>query len=413
MVLSMGVLILVSSFFSGSEAAFFSMSPRDQKVLSSQGIAGRTATKLLDNPERLLSAILFWNLLINMIYFAMAAIIGSRMEQAPEVGRTSAILFTMMSLLTIIFFSEMLPKSFAVLLPRQLSIALAIPLSISLQLVSPILPIVAKANQLVTRLIWPSFEAEPEINLADIERAIELGTDDAALLQREKAALAELVQIAETPASEMMQPRNKLWITSSPILRSEVLSKRIRKGLLLVTDESTESVTGAIRIRALRPSQLDDLERATEPVIFVPWSAMVSQVLDLLNAEHRSVAIVVNEYGEMLGALTIDEILQRILAPRHEDESLGEATIQTIGVGHYRVWGRVGFRQLCKHLSIEVDAEGVTTVAGYIGRCNERLARVNDTAMLGEYQLTVTERAASDIWIDVAQCNETEAPGQP
>ena len=80
LLLAMSVLILLSALFSGSEAALFSLSTRDKKLLRRGGIGGKIATRLLEHPEPLLSAILFWNLLINMTYFALAAILGSRLE---------------------------------------------------------------------------------------------------------------------------------------------------------------------------------------------------------------------------------------------------------------------------------------------------------------------------------------------
>jgi Mg2+/Co2+ transporter CorB len=78
----------------------------------------------------------------------------------------------------------MLPKSVAVMAPARLSVLVGMPLSLAVRLVSPLLPLVKVTNLAASRLIWPTFEPEPEIDLADIERAIELGTDDAALLQQ-------------------------------------------------------------------------------------------------------------------------------------------------------------------------------------------------------------------------------------
>ena len=414
LLLAMGLLILLSAFFSGSEAALFSLSARDRKLLSRGGIGGRVATALLSNPERLLSAILFWNLLINMTYFAIAAILGSRLESDPDAGRSAAIAFTAVSLLTIIFFSEMLPKSFAVLVPVRLSMLIAVPLDITVRTVGPAIPMVTRANAAVSRLIWPSFSPEPEIDLADIERAIELGTDDAALLQRERMALRSLVQTAETRVSEWMRPRSKLWLGSEPIHRRLVLEGGIQSGYLMVLDVNQEMISKAIGLRSLRPSQMDDLGEAAEPVIYVPWSAMVSQVLDQLNDEDRAVAVVVNEFGELMGAITIDDILERVLAPRKQDELIGEASIQELGENRYRVWGLVSIRQLAKYLGIDVDGEGVTTVAGYVGRKNERFARPGDSAVMGPYGLTVTEESDESVWIEVRASEdvsrEDEAP---
>ena len=402
---AMGILILFSAFFSGSEAAMFSLNHRSRRSLVRAGLGGRIASDLLSDPERLLSAILFWNLLINMTYFAIAAIVGSRLDDDESFGPSAAIGFTVLSLLAIIFLSEMLPKSVAVLAPTRISVLVGPPLSIAIRLVGPVLPLVNVTNLAASRLIWPTFKPEPEIDLADIERAIELGTDDAALLQRERMALRGLVEIAETRVSELMRPRNKLWMCVDPPLRSTIEQRVPPSGYLMVTDATGEMIIKSVRVRMLRPSQLDDLNAFCEPVICVPWSAPVSQVLDRLNEEDRSVAVVVNEYGELLGAVSIDGIMRRVLAPRHEEDLFGVALIQELTVGHYRVSGSVSVRELAKRLEAEIPPEGITTVAGYIQRQNERLPRAGDKAILGSYVLTVLESPQDDIWIDVVKDN--------
>ena len=397
----MAVLILFSALFSGSEAALFSLNHRARRGLSRAGMGGRIASRLLADPERLLSAILFWNLLINMTYFAIAAIVGSRLEAEETAGRSVAIAFTIVSLLAIIFFSEMLPKSVAVLAPTRLSVLVGPPLSLAVRLVDPVLPLVTVTNLAASRLIWPSFVPEPEIDLADIERAIELGTDDAALLQRERMALRGLVEMSETRVSEIMRPRSKLWMCADASDRSVIAERMPSSGYLMVTDPSGNMIHEAINARMLRPSQLDDLGAACEPVIYVPWSALVSQVLDELNDEDRGVAVVVNEFGELIGAVSIDDILRRVLAPRHQEDVFGESLIQEIETDHYRVSGTASVRSLAKRLEASVSEEGIATVAGYIQRHNERLPRLGDRAPLGRFQLIVVEQNDEAIWIDV------------
>ena len=330
------------------------------------------------------------------------------MEVDERAGPSVALAFTAVSLLTIIFFSEMLPKSVAVLAPRQISALVGPPLLMAVKLVSPILPLVTWTNRAARRLIWPDFEPEPEIDLADIERAIELGTDDAALLQRERMALRGLVEMAETRVSELMRPRNKLW-TCSDLSDPSIVGDGIPSGgYLMVTTQRGDTITKTIGVRTLRPSQLDDLESACEPVIYVPWSAMVSQVLDQLNAEDRSVAVVVNEFGELAGAVSLVDILDFVLAPRSDDDFAGAWSVQELGVDHYRVSGSVSVRSLTKRLGIESSEEGITTIAGYIQRHNGRFPRTDDTAPLGRFLLTVISQTDDGLLIDISLVPDEE-----
>jgi CBS domain containing-hemolysin-like protein len=413
----MVVLILLSALFSGSEAALFSLTPRHRRRLAGRGLGGRVAERLLSDSEQLLSAILFWNLLINMAYFAIASIVASRLEASSESNAGVALVFTAASLLAIIFFSEMLPKSLAVLSPLRASILIAPPLNVAVRVVSPLLPLVKTSNLLASRLLWPSFEAETEIDLADIERAVELGTDDAALLQRERSALRSLVEIAGMRASELMRPRSKLHLIATPVEAEKLLSRSPPGGYTIITDSAGERMIGSLGVRMLRPSQLDqvdDLDDWVEPVIYVPWSAPVARVLDQLTEDDTSVAIVVDEYGDGIGALSIDRIFRRMLAPQHRPLPAGDGTL-AIPLAQprlYRVSGSMSLRQLSKQLGVELPDESVATVAGYIQRHNERLPRIGDRAVLGEYRLTILEERESGFRIEVQSLDPEEEAGE-
>ncbi len=399
----MGILILLSALFSGSEAALFSLTPRQRRRLGRKGVGGRIADRLLNDAERVLSAILFWNLLTNMVYFAIASIVAGRLEASAEAGARVALAFTAASLLTIIFFSEMLPKSLAVLSPLKASVLIAPPLSLAVRVVGPLLPLVKTSNLLASRLLWPAFEPENEIDLADIERAVELGTDDAALVARERVALRSLVEIAEMRASELMRPRSRLHLVRSPIDPQELFARTPPGGYAIITDDQGDQMIGSLGVRMLRPSQMDDFDDLVEPVIYVPWSATVARVWDQLNGQDVSVAIVVDEYGGGIGALSIDRIFRRMLAPQHDQfiESAAGVAMQQTGVDVYRVSGSMSLRQLSKQLGVEVPDESVATVGGFIQRHNERFPRLGDTASMSEFVLTVIEVDEHGLRIEV------------
>ncbi len=166
-------------------------------------------------------------------------------------------------------------------------------------------------------MIWPNFKPEPEIDLADIERAIELGTDDAALLQRERIALRGLVEMAETRVSELMRPRNKLWILRS----AHLIAPRIADGMpaggyLLATGQGWYGRASGRSSRMLRPSQLDDLAGAAEPVIYV---ALVGTGFPSAGSTERGRSLLLPSSLTSLvkwsARVTIDDILRRVLAP--------------------------------------------------------------------------------------------------
>lgn len=404
MLAAMLVLIVASGLFSGSEAALFSLKERDRKRIGHNGAAGRVVTLLLAEPDRLLAAILFWNLLINMTYFTLVAIVSADLSRPG--------IFTLVCLLTIIFFSEMLPKSFAVMTPTRIALMVGVPMTIAVGIVSPILPFVKWANEAAGRLLWPTFEPEPEIELTDIERAIELGTDDATLLRRERLALRSLVMMAEIQADEMMRPRSKLMIVSPPLETSLLAEGSPPGGYLIVADPedpSGQSILGSIAVRLLRPQQIDDLPSAVEKVLHVPWSAKIAQVYDQLDEQDITMAVVVNEFGEVVGALTVDDILRGVLASTDQLDA-AEDQIKQLGGKHYRMPGSTSLRALAKTLEIDLPEERTATVGGHIQRHNERVPRAGDVAPLAEYELVVTEEDEDGIWIEAWLGPDSERP---
>ncbi|TVQ02690.1 MAG: DUF21 domain-containing protein [Planctomycetaceae bacterium] len=329
---AMAILLLISGLMSGSEAALFSLHRRDlERMKKSGGLAAR-AVQMLRDPEHLLSGILFWNLLVNLTYFSIVGIIGGRLEQTPG-GARAAIGFTVANLLIVIFCSEMVPKSLAVLAPRRLATLCTVPLGIALRVVDPILPVVRAANTLARRLIWPGFETEPEIDLDAIRRAIDLGTGDAALALREQTALKNLVELTDMRADQCMRPRSTLPLCRHPI-GPDTLADIHRRSLgdaqagsaapsryLLVIETGGDDIVGSLNLEQLRPGQAREASSRVEPVCYVPWSASVSSVLDRLQKLRLSMAVVVNEFGDTIGVLSLEDILEQVLAGRFPSPS--------------------------------------------------------------------------------------------
>ena len=137
--LSMTALLLCSAFFSASEAALFSLRRSQRRELSKGPGAQQIIARLLDDPDRLLTAVLFWNLLMNLSFFTIGSIISLRMQQ--EGQATAAGAFAVGSLVTIILFGEMLPKSLGVLQSQRLAVWLAVPLAATVRIVNPLLPV--------------------------------------------------------------------------------------------------------------------------------------------------------------------------------------------------------------------------------------------------------------------------------
>ncbi len=139
-------------------------------------------------------------------------------------GRTPCS-FPARALLVIIFASEMLPKSIAVLSARRFAGLVGIPLAVAIRLLDPVMPMLRLISLLSRRLIWPKFAAEPYLEVSDLERAIELSSSDTPVIEQERATLRNIVMLSDIRAEEWMRPRTQFVTFQPPVSLADLNGK--------------------------------------------------------------------------------------------------------------------------------------------------------------------------------------------
>jgi len=388
---AMGLLVLCSAFFSASEAALFYLNRYDRRRLASGNRAQRIASGLLAEPDRLLTAVLFWNLVVNIVYFTVASITSISLKtsgRAPEAGA-----FAVGSLLMLIVFSEMLPKSLAVLQPRTVATLVAVPLSAAVRLLDPALPVLRTINLLSRRVLWPTFKPESYLRVGDLERAVELSTSNMALLEQEQAVLQSIVSFSEIRADELMRPRTQFLSFRPPVALADLQGQLPPSGYLLVAEPESDEVAGAIALRDLSHVPTERLEEYAEPVVYVPWCTTVAEALETMQRANRQVAAVINEFGETIGILTFDDILYRIFSPSasRSERLLRRVPIRQVGPEVWHVTGMTSLWRLARYFHIDRPASKSVTVAGVVQEALGRLPDPGDECRWGPFHLKVLD----------------------
>jgi putative hemolysin len=386
-------LMGMSAFFSASEAALFYLTSADRRKMVAGGEGERTALKLLEDADRLLTAILFWNLLINVAYFSLASICSLRLERSEQGSGTQVFIFAVTALLGLIFFSEMLPKSVAVIAPRRIAGTFALPLALAVRLVDPLMPGLSWVNKISTRMIWPNFKPESAIEIQDLEQAILLSTGDEALIRQEQAVLKNIVQLSAIKVEEWMRPRNQLAIYSPPVKLEDLKETVPKGGYLLISEPDTQEIEKAIRLDNQYEFPEECLEKLAEPVLYLPWCATVATALEKMSHRDREVTVVVNEYGETIGVLTIEDILETIFtySPSRTRRLLDLEPVQELGPDKWLVLGLTNLRLLTRRLNLELPETTSVTVGGVIQEELQRLAEKGDVVHWGPCRFEVRE----------------------
>lgn len=379
---AMVFLMAFSAFFSASEAALFYLTREDRERLSHGNRSQRRVVRLLAGSERLLTSILFWNLVINIAYFALASRVGLNLEKQGH--SREAGLFTLASILAIILCSEMLPKNLAVLWPRRLAAFVSLPLATATRLLDPIIPTLRAVNRISVRTLLPNFQRESYLDLRDIERAITLSTPDKTLARQEELVLHQIVSLTEVTAEELMRPRLELNVYQPPLTLEHLKVDPPKGDYLLVAEPGSEEVAGVMPVEQMADAPQNNIDDHCEQVVYVPWSATGASTLDLLRHSPSGVAVVVNEHGETIGIVTFDDVLHMLFAnPALRTAARAASTaIQPIADGDYAggwsISGTTTLRRLGKHLGLKLPTIKSVTVAGMLQEHLQRLPEVND-----------------------------------
>ena len=394
--IAMGLLISLSGFFSSSEAALFSLRWGHQRDMRERGTPGdRSALRLLADPERLLSAVLFWNLLVNMLYFTIVSIVGLRLER--QHGALGAGVFSGTSLLSIIFLSEMLPKSIAVLRPRPMARWQAMPMTLAVRLIGPLMPLLRTVTNLSRRLIAPNFTTERLLETGDLERAVAHSHEHDEVAESEQAALRNLLLLSDLRVEEWMRPRAQFKAFRPPVRLADLDGKLTPSGYLLLTepDGDEDDIAAAIDLGAMTEIPKGALDRYATPVVYTPWCATVADAMQQMQDAEAHVAAVVNEYGETIGILTQEDVLETIFtySPSRSKLLLDTNPIHPLGDNRWLVAGVTSLRRLTHLLHRELPPSRSVSIAGALQEHLQRLVHEDDEGLWGPFEFKVIEMA--------------------
>ncbi len=388
--LTMVILIILSGLFSASEAAYFYLQRHDLKILAHGNATQRTAARLMDQPDYLLSAVLFWNLLVNMIYFSISARVGLQLQQNPETQHLG-VLFGVASVLVIILLSEMLPKSFAVLRSRWFASLVSFPLLLAIKLIQPLVPLLRFFHLLTMRLIVPRLTTESDLDISDLSRAVELSTLDAKLDPHEYRMLRNILELSQVRADEWMRPRRQFVTYQAPVTTKSLQEEFPPSGYVLVTQHNSTEILYSIDAQDIIAMDNSASHMGT-PVISVPWCATVADVHQRLTNQSSDVAIVVNEFGDMIGIITNDDIADAlfVVAPSRTQRLRNETAILDLDEGLWQVNGLATLRRLEKHLQVSFPHTRSATLLGVLHEVLQRMPKQGDRCNWGPLQLEVT-----------------------
>ena len=354
----------------------------------------RRASKLLDRPDRLIGLILIGNNLVNIAASALATVIAIRLY-----GDAGIVVATVLLTLVILIFAEITPKTIAALYPEKV----AFPASFVLWLLMKImLPLVIAVNGITNGLLKllgfdPSKQNDERVSAEELRTIV---TESGQLIPtRHRGMLVNILDLEEVTVDDIMVPRNEVYGIDLDDSDDEILHclKTSSHTMLPVWRDDINDLVGVLHLRNISRIISDQgldrtaLESEMDKPYFIPESTPLHTQLLNFQKKKTRVAIVVDEYGEVIGIVALADILEEIVGEFTSNLQDSTDNIFSQRDGSYIIAGTENIRDINRHLKWELPTDGPKTLSGLILETLELFPEANAGMEIDGYLLEILE----------------------
>lgn len=368
------VLIALSGFFSGSETALTAASrARMNRLAEEKNKRAALVLKLTDDLERLIGALLLGNNLVNILASALATSVFLTLF-----GNAGVVYATLLMTALVVIFAEVMPKTYAITNTDRFALAVAPLLRIIVWVFAPITMTVQWIVRGVLRVFGIDVSATANVLSPheELRGAINLHHREGGVVKRDRDMLGGILDLADLDVSDIMVHRKNMTMldvsSSNKDIVTEVLAAQHTR-LPLWKDEP-DNIVGVLHskdlLRALasadwNPDAIKILNVASEPW-FVPDTTPLQSQLNAFLRRKAHFALVVDEYGGLMGLITLEDILEEIVGDISDEHDIDRARIRIQADGSVIVAGSLPIRDLNRALEWTLPDDEATTIAGLV-----------------------------------------------
>jgi Mg2+/Co2+ transporter CorB len=406
------VLIIISGFFSSSETGLMAMNKYRLRHLANKGHrSARITQKLLLKPDRLIGLILLGNNLVNILAASIATVIGIRLF-----GSSGVWIASMVMTVVVLIFAEVAPKTVAAMHPERIAFPASYVLSFLLKVLYPLVWLVNALANLVLKpfRVRTSAEVMERLNREELRTLVQEGGQ---IPDDHQRMLVNILDLEQATVDDVMIPRQDIvgidldddWEDILNQLTQTVYTR------LPVFRESIDQVEGLLHIRTviakLAHSALnfENLQRSVRSPYFIPEGTPLTHQLLEFQARERRMGLVVDEYGDIQGMVTLDDILEEIVGEYTTEGRARSRHIRKLDDGNYLVDGTATIRALNRKMGWNLPEDEASTLNGLLLEELENIPSGKASLRIGPHIVTIVE--IKDNVICKALVKPERAPG--
>ncbi|MDS9468310.1 HlyC/CorC family transporter [Paracoccus sp. MBLB3053] len=374
------VLLALSAFFSGSETALTASSRAKLRARADRGDAGaKAALDVTEDSERLIGSILLGNNVVNILSASLATALFTKM-----LGSGGVAMATLVMTVLVLIFSEVLPKTYAILAPEDMASRVAPPIRLVTSILSPIVSVV----RLLVRGILVLFgkRTDDDGNVFSVQEeiagALAIGHSSGAVQKEERDLLLGALDLGDRAVEEIMLHRSRIEMIDGDLPPQDILEMVLKSShtRLPVYRGERENVIGVLHakdllravsraMREIGPEALDkfDVLSVAMPPYFVPDTTPLDEQMREFLSRHTHFALVVDEYGSLRGLITLEDILEEIVGEITDEHDIDAMqSLVPSDTGDYSIDGAMTIRDLNRALDWNLPDEEANTIAGLV-----------------------------------------------
>jgi CBS domain containing-hemolysin-like protein len=384
------ILIFLSAVISAAEIGFFSVNETRLRALASAG--GRRAALALhlrSNPQRLLSTIMIGDNLVNIGAAAYATVLTIRLFGSEAVAIATGILTFL-----ILILGDIVPKTLAAKHSVPIALAMAYPVYWIEQLLAPVLFVL---EPMIAKLTGGKGLTVPFVTEEELKIMLDVGGEAGVIESEEVKMIKNVFQLNDITVEDTMTPRISMFSLDGKQRLKDARDQlfRLKYSRIPVFDGSLDNITGILyKDRALiELAKGNDevlLKEIAQPALFVPRQKAADDLMKQFQLEKRHMAIVVNEYGGVVGLVTLEDLLEEVVGEIMDETDISEELIKRVGKNEILAHGRTEVRRINEFFKVKLD-ESQNTISGLIQEQLGRIPAVGEEIDAGQCRLIVRE----------------------
>ncbi|MCK4636287.1 MAG: HlyC/CorC family transporter [Methanomicrobia archaeon] len=365
-IVSLVALLFLSALFSSAETAFTHIDLLKVKYLVSTGNKrAKTLEKLKNDPERTLTTILIGNNLVNISASSIATSLAIDFFGSKGIGVAVGVMTFL-----ILVFGEITPKSYAIRKAESLALFVA-PLFDFLSKI--FYPINIAFNGISNLFLGKNVKNTPTFTEDEIKTLIDVGEEEGMIAEDEKEMITSIFEFGDTRIKEVMIPRVDMICAEAEETLKEVLNKAIKAGCsrLPVYKDTVDNIVGILYVKDLLKYLKDgnfnvSADKIKREAYFIPETKRADDLLREMQKKRVHMAIVISEYGGVMGLVTLEDLLEEIVGEIFDEYDVAEDEIVRIDENTVIVDARLAIDELNEKMSLKLPNESFDTLAGFM-----------------------------------------------